>query len=871
MATNPLILTLSSGWELQDAGKVSDAPAAISQPRFATAGWYKATVPGTVLTSLVNDGVYPEPLYGENNRPDVIPDSLCRTSYWYRTVFTAPARDRDRHLWLNFDGINYIAHVWVNGRRAGTVKGAFARGTFDITDFVAPREAAALAVEITPPPNPGIPHEHTQALGTGHNGGVLAQDGPTFLCSIGWDWIPPIRDRNIGIWQKVWLSQTGPVVIENPLVTSDLPLPRTDSADLTVAATVHNVSDRPRSGVLAGSVGVVSFEREIPLQPRESRLVTFAPANTPQLRLQNPRLWWPNTYGLPNLYTLNLRFDVKPGSSRAPSVTSDWRDVTFGIRKITYAVEGSENLTVSVNGAPIICKGGNWGMDEAMKRIGRERLEAQIRMHQLANYTMIRNWVGQSTSEDFYDLCDRYGLLVWDEFFQPNPSDGPDPKDADLYIANVREKVLRFRNHPCIALWCARNEGDPPPEIDAALRKIMAELEPQRLYHPNSSDGRGVKSGGPYSWRPPSQFYHFPLEEAFKTELGSVSIPTLQAIQAMMPEKDWNTFNDDWAEHDLCKGAQNGAGPRGYPRVIAERYGATSGLADFVRQSQLANYEAYRAMYEGRFARLFQPVTGILTWMSNPAQPSMVWQLYSHDLEPNASLFAVRKACEPIHIQMNQDNWHVMVINATPMPLTGMRARVRVFNMDAALMYDKKFPVAAAAGRATDIGTIVWVGGLSKVHFIKVELSDKDGHLISDNFYWRTLAVLPAATTRAARSRGQNGPREDFRDLQAMPAATIDVTFTRRDAGSRCLIDAKVSNRGPSIALLTHIQLRRALSNDRVLPVFYSDNYLSLLPSESRTIHIEAASADLAKEQPSLAVDGWNVKGPGNRQQRVGH
>ncbi len=178
-----------------------------------------------------------------------------------------------------------------------------------------------------------------------------------------------------------------------------------------------------------------------------------------------------------------------------------------------------------------------------------------IRMHQLANYTIIRNWVGQSTSEEFYDLCDKYGILVWDEFFQPNPADGPNPDDTALYLANVREKILRFRNHPSIALWCARNEGDPPPAIGQGIQKLLAVLDPDRLYQPSSTAGRGVHSGGPYHWRTPREFYSFPENEAFKTEIGSMSVPTLEAIHAMMPAKDWDVINDDWAEHDFCAGA----------------------------------------------------------------------------------------------------------------------------------------------------------------------------------------------------------------------------------------------------------------------------------------------------------------------------
>ena len=192
------------------------------------------------------------------------------------------------------------------------------------------------------------------------------------------------------------------------------------------------------------------------------------------------------------------------------------------MRKISYSVPGTDTLTISVNGVPVFIRGGDWGLDEAMKRIPRERLDAQIHMHQLANLNMIRNWVGQSTSEDFYELCDKYGILVWDEFFQPNPGDGPNPTDIDTYIANVRDKILRFRNHPSIALWCARNEGFPPPEIDAALRKLMAELEPTRRYQPSSTDGAGVRSSGPYCWRTPREFYTV-TDDYFKTETGSVS------------------------------------------------------------------------------------------------------------------------------------------------------------------------------------------------------------------------------------------------------------------------------------------------------------------------------------------------------------
>ncbi len=239
----PAAVRLTSGWELQDAAQVAQDGEALSRTDYQAAGWHRATVPGTVLTSLVNDRTYPEPLYGENNRTNVIPDSLCRSTYWYRTTFTVPQSFAGKQVWLNFMGINYIAEVWVNGRQVGTIKGAFTRGIFNVTPCVTVGGANALAVHVWPQPHPGATHEKTIATGTGRNGGVTGLDGPTFLCSIGWDWIPTIRDRDTGIWQDVFLSATGPVVVQDPYVTSDLPLPRTDTADLTVQATLRNVTD----------------------------------------------------------------------------------------------------------------------------------------------------------------------------------------------------------------------------------------------------------------------------------------------------------------------------------------------------------------------------------------------------------------------------------------------------------------------------------------------------------------------------------------------------------------------------------------------------------------------------------------------------
>jgi len=388
-------------------------------------------------------------------------------------------------------------------------------------------------------------------------------------------------------------------------------------------------------------------------------------------------------------------------------------------------------------------------------------------------------------------------------------------------------------------VWCARNEGFPPPEIDAELRKLMAELEPTRRYQPSSTDGAGVRSGGPYHWRTPREFYRV-TDDYFKTETGSVSVPTLESIHGMMPSKDWETINDDWAEHDLAKGASDGDK---YPAILAARYGKIANLADFVRKAQLMNFEAFRAMYEGRNAQLFHPTTAVITWMSDPAQPSFVWQIYHYDLEPNASLFAVKSAGEPVHIQFNEANGELQVINNLPQPLADAVARVSIFYLDGSLASQYETKLTAEPSSATNLGKVVFPDALAATHFLKLELTDAQGKLVSSNFYWRAQPGYPEILT----------------DLNQLPMVALEAKLAVKDADGQRLVTVTLHNPTKSVALMAHLQLRRQHSGERVLPVFYSDNYISLVPGESRSVTIQADAKDFSGEEALVVVDGWNV------------
>ena len=803
---------------------------AVSQPGLRTDSWYDATVPGTVLTTLVEQGVLPDPYFGLNNL--LIPDLYAGLEYWYRTEFgVADFAAPGRRLRLLFNGINYRAEVWLNGTRLGTIDGAFCRGEFDVTDHLRRGKPNALAVRITPPPTAGTSHEQSFTRGVGLNGGVLTKDGPTFFASMGWDWIPGIRDRCAGIWQDVLLVPGGPIVLGDPQVVTDLPLPSTASADLTIRAELINTTASEQHGTLHARIGSLAIAQPVTLLPGERHTFGFAPAQFPELTVREPRLWWPNGYGEPSLYTLELSVSLQDGS------VSDHRQMRFGIRELEY--ELNPQLTITVNGQRIFCKGGNWGMDEAMKRASRDRLEACIRFHRDAHMTMIRNWTGQSTEEDFYDLCDEYGILVFNDFWLANPVDGPDPADTDLFLVNAADTIRRFRNHPCIALWCGRNEGVPPVDIDQGLRDLLKELDGTRLYLSHSA-ADPLCGYGPYQYTPPAEYFTRHAR-GFKTEIGLPSVPSADSMRAMLPEAYWWPINNAWAYHDFTfAGAQN---CRGYLNTLETQFGKAETLDDFCRKAQMLNYDGYRAVFEAWNSKLWNDCSGVLLWMSHPAWPSTVWQLYAHDLEPTAALFGAMKACEPVHVQMSPADGMLAVVNNTFEPLTNALLTARIFNADGTFVMRQEIKVTADANACTSVTRLNWPErGLTPARFVKLELRAQGGTLLADNFYWN-----------AANEK-------DLQELTRLPRVTLTGTLRRAAGKAGPTWTCELRNRSPNVALMTKLTLRNADTGQRILPAFYSDNYLSLLPGEAKTVRIECRSADLGAATPTVTVDGWNLE-----------
>jgi hypothetical protein len=898
--------TLASGWRMIPAPQLSADGPAISQPNFSAKDWMVATVPGTVLTTMVDRGIYPDPDYGLNNL--AIPETLNTQDYWYRVEFHSPKAARGRRLALTFEGINYEAHVWLNGHPLGSVKGAFIRGNFDVTDIVEPDHANVLAVRISPPPHPGIPQEQSIKGGPGENGGMMCLDGPTFVATEGWDWIPAVRDRDTGIWQPVTLTATSAVTIGDAQVVTSLPLPDTTRADVAITVPLNNVSTAAVAGTLKATFGDIVVTKQVTL-PAGETAVTLSPSEFAQLALQHPLLWWPNGYGKPNLYTLHLSFSEG-------ATESDAKELRFGIREVTYELslldssghlrrleyspttagfkheqvvdvrhEGmreipaadpfppnfppewrdgwkswvaslmpggeqspsikmlddtktSPYLVIKVNGVRIAARGGNWGMDDSRKRVSREHLEPFFRLHRDANLNIIRNWVGQNTEQTFYDLADEYGLMVWNDFWESTQNYNVEAEDPALFLANARDTILRFRNHPSIVVWCGRNEGVPQPVINEGLIDLIRTLDGTRYYFP-SSNQVNLQNSGPYKYMDPT-LYYTALNHGFSVETGTPSFSTLESFRAWIPQEDQWPVSDAWAYHDWHQSGNGDMAP--FMAQMQAEFGAPVSLEDFERKAQMLDYVDHRAIFEGMNAHLWAPNSGRLLWMTQPAWPSNTWQILNADYDTQSSFYAVKKACEPLHIQLDLSNYNVAVVNTTNDSQTSLQLSANVYSLENKLLLHREEKRDAAADALTE-GFPLELAPLfasEKMVFVNLELRNSSNEAVSRNFYW--LGVDNAS----------------YRRLNRLPAASLSATAKSARKGENIRVRVELRNAGTTAALVNKLTLLNASDGSRILPAYYSDNYLSLLPGESREIEIEYP-AKSANGPAQVALRGWNL------------
>ncbi len=814
---------IGGAWKIQRVTGVNDAGEAISTPGFTCDNWVTATVPGTVLTSYWNAGALPDPNFGDNQL--MISESFFNADFWYRNEFMVPAEFSGDRMLLNFDGINWKADVFVNGTGVGKIEGAFIRGVFDVTNLVKKGEKNAIAVLIHKNDNIGIVKEQT-ALSPDKNGGVLGADNPTYHASIGWDWIPTIRGRNIGIWNDVFLQTTGEVTLEAPFVYADLNLPDTSVADIHVEVMVKNHGSADQSGVITGSYGDMAFEQSVELKAGESKVVKLNAATHPALLMKNPKLWWPKGYGAPYLYPVRLSFKTADGR------VSDSHKFMSGIREMTFT-EDNGILNMYINGRRFIGRGGNWGFPESNLNYRGREYDIAVAYHADMNFTMIRNWVGQTGDDEFYEACDRHGIMVWQDFWLANPADGPNPNDPEMFMHNAGDMVKRIRNHPSIGLYCGRNEGNPPQALDTALRSLIAHQHPDLHYISHSSEGV-VSGGGPYRALPPRDYYLLYGFNKFHSERGMPNVMTYESMVQTLPEHALWPQNSQWGIHDYClEGAQAAAS---FNEIIEKAFGPSKDAKEFTELAQWINYDGYRAIFEGRSMHR----QGMLLWMSHPAWPSMVWQTYDYYFDPTAAYFGCKKASEPIHIQWNPVFHDIEVVNYHAGDRSNLTAKSLLVNMDGTVVWEKETKLDCGEDSTVTCFRLEFPENLSDVYFIKLILTE-GGKVISDNFYWKG--------------------REDgnFRALRQMPAADVKQNTTAERTADGWKLTTTLKNVSDHPALMIRLKVVGKTTGKRMLPVFFSDNFVSLMPGEEKQITATLKYEDTRGEKPVVELSGFNL------------
>ncbi|MHC4582165.1 MAG: beta-mannosidase, partial [Planctomycetota bacterium] len=737
MGTDSLELSRSrlNCWKIQSADRLSVDGSQLSVEGFETEDWYQTHVPSTVLAALVEAGEYEDPYFGENLKE--IAAERFEQSWWYRNEFVVNDVQANATTLLEFDGINYAANIWLNGRLVADcaqVRGAFRRFSFDISDFVQ-EGSNALAVELMPP-KPGD-------FSTG------------FV-----DWNPPAPDRNMGIFRPVTLHNCGNVSIRNPFVRTDLDTDTLERASLTVGAELTNLCEKPVTGVLVGEVDSIAFEKTVRLAAGEQKVVEFTPDQHKDLQIDQPRIWWTHDLGESHLYELSLEFLIA-------DVTCDRCRTKFGIRRVEDYFNEQGHRGFRINGKQVLIRAGGW-TDDLFLADTPQKTETQIQYVKHMNLNCIRLEGIWGEDHTLYDLCDRYGILMmvgwschWEhEQYLGKPVDErfggvASSEDIDLIARSWEDQVLWLRNHPSILVWAVGSDKIVHPDLERRYIDTFARCDPTRPYLASTggvgseqaiigseviesdvSGPTGVKMLGPYAYTPPVYWFEDTRRGGaygFNTETGpGVQVPVLETLKKMIPADELWPIGPCWDFH--C-GLNEFSHTRRFCQALENRYGPVDSLEQFAYRAQVLNYELIRPMFEA-FRANKANATGVVQWMLNAAWPKLYWQLYDWYLAPTGAFYGTRKACQPFQLIYNYSSRTVFFVNDTRQPGENLRAEVRIFDLDAKEVFCRSLHVNGQPLSSQELLELTDLGDISTTYFLDLRLLDSDRRQIASNFYW---------------------------------------------------------------------------------------------------------------------------------------
>ncbi|MBW4026862.1 MAG: glycosyl hydrolase family 2 [Acidobacteria bacterium] len=845
---------LKEGWRLQSACKLQADGVAISSAAFRPEGWYSASVPGTVLATQTADAAVPPPYFGTNLRTlpgtsypvgvnfsnlPMPQDSPYKCGWWYRREVIVPAQTSGQTLWLHFGGINYRADIWLNGKRIADrsqVAGAYRTYDFDITADVVPGRPNVLAVETFAP-------EETD-LG------------------INWvDWNPCPPDKDMGLWGAVNLVTSGEVTLRSPLAVTHFSDASLQRADLTVYGELHNATSHPVHGTVAGTVAGVRVEQAVDLAPGEDKTVFFTPEQYKQLQIHHPQVWWPYQMGSPHLETLALRF-VESGH------VSDEKTVQFGIREITSELTAQGYRLFRVNGKPLLIRGAGWSQDMLLRE-DQVKLQDQLALVRDMHLNTIR-LEGKMETDDFFHLADQQGILVmlgWCCCDQWEHWNKWTPENYKVAAESLRSQMLRIRSHASLLVWLNGSDNPPPAFVEQAYLQIE-----QETHWPNpvlsSASGRptavsgksGVKMSGPYDYVAPSYWLvdksKYGGAFGFNTETSpGPAIPNESSLRKFLPANQLWPPDAAWSFHS---GGGKFKDLNVFNDAMTATYGPSSSLDDYERLAQAMAYDGERAMFEA-YSRNKYTSTGVIQWMLNNAWPSMIWHLYDYYLNAGGGYFGTKKACEPLHVQYSYDDHSIYVVNSTYQSVSPLSVSAAVYDIRLKKLFSKQAEMNAAADSSTRVLNIPAeiFSDASQIYFVELMLKANNGDIVSRNFYW-----VPArhTTFNWAKTDYTHTPAlvpENMTALRSLPRASIEARSMLQRSGPEQQLRVELHNPSQALAFQVVVALKQR-DGSAVLPVLWSDNYIKLLPGESRVLSAVLLHA-VASTGDSLTISGWNV------------
>jgi exo-1,4-beta-D-glucosaminidase len=840
-------LILKDDWRMQSA--VTDASPAdqISQENYDTHSWYKVSVPTTFVAGLLANKVYDfDPFMGRNLQK--LKDDKLDKPWWFRREFTLPTSEAGKNVVLRLHGINYKANVWLNGVKIADstkIKGPFRIIQLDVTKHINYSGNNVLAIEITRPFTPNKAK------------GDLAIDYA--------DWIPYPPDYNAGIVNNVEIKTYDKVGVQYPLVTTRFDLPSLSIAHLTVDAQVTNYTNTVQDAVIKGRINSdVSFEQKVHLQPRESKNVTFTPEAFKQLNITNPRVWWPWQYGKPELNKIEL-------SAIVGEKVSNWLSENFGIRQMDSKLLDNESREFIVNGKPILLRGAAWSPDIFQRR-SPERQEQEVRLVRDMNMNIIRS-EGKMEDDNFYDLCDKYGMLVMTGWMCCGVWQHPEHWDAEerkVAMASDSSVMYWLRNKASLLVWL--NGSDMPP-TDTTVERDYLNIE-KALKWPNpviatANEGKskvsgysGVKMAGPYEWVPPIYWetdstHKYGGTWSVATEISpGPSIPTYESLIKFIPKDSLSTTSAAWLYH--C-GTGSFGSTKVFDKALTERYGQSAGIKNYVAKAQAQDYEAHRAMMEAYGLKKYKTATGVVQWMLSNPWPGLIWHTYDYYLYPAGTYFGMKKSMEPLHVMYSYKTNEVTIVNSYLKEFTGLEVKATVYDIDGSVKYNKTTPATIGADASKAIFALPVIKEISPTYFVRLELSNQAGKVESVNWYWlsKTAEVL-----NWKKSNWYTTPESvyaDYTALQGIPKTTIKLSHTEKAGTDSTTHTVTITNTGKTVAFFVHLRALKGKTGDDILPVIFSDNYISLAPGETRIVSCTYKNKDAQNATPYFLTSAWNL------------